>query len=54
MSDVEDRELTAAEQERLAGLPLGAAFVCGIAVALMLLVWFLIWLLIYLPRGSIG
>jgi hypothetical protein len=47
-------DLTEAEQQRLADVPSGAAWLAGIAVGLLLIAWFLIWLLIYIPRGSIG
>ncbi|MBV8399305.1 MAG: hypothetical protein JOZ17_11280 [Acetobacteraceae bacterium] len=54
MSGSEDHSLTEAERQRLEALPIGAAWVAGIAVGLMLIAWFLIWLLVYIPRGAIG
>lgn len=54
MSESDDTHLTPAEEQRLAGLPAGALTVAGIAVALLIVAWFLIYLYIYIPRGSIG
>ena len=54
MSDNDEAELTEAEEQRLAGVPSGAAWLAGVAVGLLLIAWFLIYLLIYVPRGSIG
>ena len=54
MSGSEDPFLTEAEMQRLEALPIGAAWVAGIAVGLLLIAWFLIWLLVYIPRGAIG
>jgi hypothetical protein len=54
MSGSDDHKLTPAEEQRLADVPVGAAWLAGIAVGSMLVAWFLIWLLIYIPRGSIG
>jgi len=49
-----DEPLSEAEARRLADVPTGAAWLSGIAVGLLLVVWFLIWFLLYIPRGSIG
>lgn len=54
MSGSDEPILTEAEKQRLALVPIGAAWLAGIAVLLLLVAWFAIWLLIYLPRGSIG
>jgi hypothetical protein len=50
----DENDLTDAEVQRLTAVPTGAAWLAGIAVALLLIAWFLIWLLIYIPRGTIG
>jgi hypothetical protein len=50
----EDEGLSDSEARLLAQVPMGAAWLAGSAVALLLIAWFLIWLLIYLPRGAIG
>jgi hypothetical protein len=54
MASNDDSDLTDAEAKLLAPVPMGAAWLAGTAVALLLIAWFLIWLLIYLPRGPIG
>jgi hypothetical protein len=54
MAGDDDEGLTDSEMRLLAPVPMGAAWLAGTAVALLLIVWFLIWLLIYLPRGTIG
>jgi len=54
MSDSDDHSLTKAEMQCLEALPIGAVWLAGIAVSLLLIAWFLIWLLIYIPRGPIG
>jgi hypothetical protein len=46
--------LSDSEARLLAQVPMGAAWLAGTAVALLLIAWFLIWLLIYIPRGPIG
>jgi hypothetical protein len=54
MSGDGGNDLTEAELQRLADVPMGAVWLAGIAVGLLLIAWFLIWLLIYVPRGAIG
>jgi hypothetical protein len=54
MASTNDNGLTDAEVKLLAPVPMGAAWIAGTTVALLLIAWFLIWLLIYLPRGPIG
>ena len=54
MAGDEDQGLTDSDARRLAEVPMGAAWLAGTAVALLVLAWFLIWLFIYLPRGAIG
>jgi hypothetical protein len=54
MASDESERLTESEARLLEAVPTGAAWFAGIAVALMLIAWFLIWLLIYIPRGTIG
>jgi len=54
MASNDDSGLTYTEAELLAPVPMGAAWLAGTAVALLLIAWFLIWLLIYIPRGTIG
>jgi hypothetical protein len=54
MAGDEDEGLTDSEARLLAEVPMGAVWLAGSAVALLLIAWFLIWLLIYLPRGTIG
>lgn len=49
-----DDRLTELEIRRLAPVPIGAVWLCGLAVGLLLVAWFLIWFLIYIPRGAIG
>ncbi len=53
-----DYSTDAEEQERLEaamdGAPKGAVTVSSIAVALLLLCWFLIYALVFLPRGTVG
>lgn len=49
-----DDRLTELEIRRLAPVPIGAVWLCGLAVGLLLVAWFLIWLLIFIPRGAIG
>ena len=48
----------AEEQERLEtamdAAPRGAVVVSGVAVALLLLCWFLIYAFVFLPRGTVG
>lgn len=50
-TDAEEHERLEAAME---GAPKGAVVVSGIAVALLLLCWFLIYALVFLPRGTIG
>jgi len=50
----DDDGLSDSEAQLLSAVPAGAAWLAGIAVALLLIAWFLIWLLIYIPRGTIG
>jgi hypothetical protein len=54
MAGVEDDGFAEGEARLLGAVPMGAGWLAGTAVALLLVAWFLIWLLIYLPRGSIG
>lgn len=54
MASDEDDGLADSDAQLLAAVPMGAAWLAGTAVALLLLAWFLIWLFIYLPRGAIG
>ena len=54
MAGNDDESLTDTEAQLLTAVPMGAAWLAGTAVALLLIAWFLIWLLIYLPRGTIG
>ena len=54
MASDDDSGLSDAEAKLLAQVPVGAVWLAGTAVALLLIAWFLIWLLIYIPRGSIG
>jgi hypothetical protein len=54
MASNDDSGLADTEVKLLAPVPMGAAWLAGTAVALLLVAWFLIWLLIYLPRGPIG
>ena len=53
-----DSRTDAEEQERLEAAlndaPRGAVVVSSIAVALLLLCWFLIYALVFLPRGTVG
>jgi hypothetical protein len=50
----DDEGLTDSEARLLAPVPIGAVWLAGTAVGLLLIAWFLIYLLIYLPRGAIG
>ena len=54
MASDDDSGPSGAEAKLLAQVPVGAVWLAGMAVALLLIAWFLIWLLIYIPRGSIG
>ena len=54
MASNDDDRFTDTEAQLLTEVPMGAAWLAGTAVALLLIAWFLIWLLIYLPRGTIG
>jgi hypothetical protein len=54
MAGVDEKDLSNAEARLLTDVPMGAAWLAGTAVVLLLVAWFLIWLLIYLPRGTIG
>jgi len=38
----------------VAGGPRGAVAVAGLAVAVLLLIWFAFYLFIFLPRGAVG
>jgi hypothetical protein len=53
MSETEG-PLTPEGEARLAALPTGALSIAGLALALLLVAWFLIYVFLYLPRGSIG
>jgi hypothetical protein len=50
-TDADERERLEAAMD---GAPKGAVVVSGIAVALLLLCWFLIYALVFLPRGTVG
>ena len=50
-SDAEEQERLEAAME---ATPRGAVAVSSIAVALLLLCWFLIYALVFLPRGTVG
>ncbi len=50
----EPATLSEDQRHALQAVPSGAAALCGIAVALLLLTWLLIYFLIYLPRGMVG